>query len=102
MAHILQLPGVLVAEDSILRPFLRNALIQSSIPWPTSKTSVTLQRPGPLASVQDISKKPPSSRASHRLAEASDVTQSTSPKTHPASLSASKALPVNPLHTYYM
>lgn len=106
---ISQLPGVSAAEGSHL-PFLRIALIQSSTPSPgmdhiQHEYEVTKQVPGPFAAVYDISEEPSSSGASHKLAELSAVSQSTSPSSHPASLSPSqvlspRALPIN--QTQYM
>lgn len=92
---MVQLPGVLAVERSHQRPFPRTALIPSPTPtpaWHTSNTNMALQRSDPLASLQDISEEPPSSRAPQSFAEASAASQSDSPSAHPASLGPSQVL----------
>ena len=60
--------------------------------------SCGVQRPGPLASVQDISEEPSSSRVMHRLAEASAASQSLVLRLlSPSWLLSPRAIPINPM-----
>ena len=66
--------------------------------WLTSRANIWLQRPGPLASVQDISEEPSSSRVMHRLAEASAASQSLVLRLlSPSWLLSPRAIPINPM-----